>query len=926
VGFVIRGLRKKIREGLSGHLLLAAMGIALFASASDAKTPKPEKVTSPPDKEVVDVRFDDDNEPVESDAPGINQIFKNPALASGLASSADAINRSIESLMESLFYSLMDNELKYPTTEHSWMSLGVKRDVYSADKGAYVIVDRVGLGPRYSKELWNVQKVPIVLGAEGTVEVLDIYLRTDGQRVAEQTDLPFWRQAVNNWFGLLPLLSTVMPPSFNQNELYDPLSLGEVPFVLPLSIEAFKAMPIGSIRSYNVSGGVHLALSLDSLADQKFRNVLEKAEGLLPGLPYTVFKQGQHSINVLRRNDHIAWVGLRDSQRLGHSIDPLIGKTLFVFTGVIPYWRGLALNTFPVDVKIEFATSERFDQLYEYDLRKTEAQKAYLSAVRGEFTESYKAYIEEREGRQVTGVRFHFTRSQNQIEDVTRNSRNFAVERQSRTQERTRAEVEIKDQQGLFHILDARQETEDTHWDVLVGSEELKYRNLAELKVVKVARPEEPRFGNQHTYVFAVDKDPIRMTSTMVIQDRYADAEELEGYLDALRFFTSMPLDDIAPIEAREPDEEVFRRRSAFFDDPKSSLKRLHVTPTYLGRFSADASVSFSTEALSRIGAKPLDLLWEKFAEAFGVDTRKWNTEAGRESFATQGQWLLAAAAYPLRLFNLRSSTVDAVHESDRAIKALRKMHEAQTPLEKQDSFFALFDSDHPQFLTKALLNLSDLDLVPRIVTLSTSPKGGGNPGPKARFKALNGKVFKSAAPFPASERYRIAEEQLAAFYPGNLRELRRKPVVVELRMETRRLPPGALARSGKLPQGIDPRKKHLYLRLAVRNMDLDKNGRVFLRFEQSGKIQFAKLALAEKVVELAPIPSGESGPANLDRQGFETFLTGPLSPLASFVFDQAVDIGGEFRLLVSVSQDGTIWSDEKPVKFRFENGRLAPQ
>ena len=884
------------------------------------------KIAGSSDQEVVEIKFDDeDGEDLGNEPPGINQIFKNPAFATGLASSADAINRSIESLMESLFYSLMDNEVKYPTTENSWVSLGVRRDVYSADKGAYVVVDRVGLGPRYSKELWNVQKLPIVLGAEGTVEVLDIYLRTDGQRIAEQVDLPYWRQAVNNWFGILPLLSAVLPPSFNQNEMYDPISLTEVPFVLPLSIEAFKAMPVGSIRSYNVSGGVHLTLSLETLADQKFRKALEKLEGLTPGLPYTVFKQGQHSINVLRRNGNTAWVGLRDSNRLGHSIAPVIGKTLFVFTGVIPFWQGLALNTFPVDLKIEFATSERFDVLYEYDLRNEVAQKTYLSAVRGEFTESYKAYIDEKEGRQKTGVKFHFTRNQSQIEDIVRNSRNFAVERQSRNQERTRAEIEIKDQLGTFHVLDAKQETEDTHWDVLVGSEEVRYRNTAEMKVVKVARPENAALGSQHSYVFAVEKSPIRVTSNMVIQDRYADAEELAAYLEALRFFSALPIDDIKSIDDREEDEESYRRRSSFFDDGKRGLKRLHVTPTFLGRFSADAAVSFSTEAISRIAAKPENEMWAKFAESYGVDAQKWDTSESRNGFAVQGNWLLAAVSYPLRLFNVRFAGIDAIHESDRAIKALLELNRVQTPLEKQEAFFALFKTDYPQFLTRALLNLSDLDLVPRIVTLSTSPKGAGSPGPKALFKALNGKVFKSAAEFAPPERYRIAEEELAAFYPGNLREQRRKPVMTELKLESRRLPPGSMARIRKIDPNSSPLKKHLYLRLLVRSLEQGKNGKIFLRFEQTGKIQFAKLALAEKVIEIAPLPSRARGPAGLDTLSFETYLTGPLSPLTSFVFDQAIEIGGEFRLIVGSSQDGVIWSDEKSVKFRFENGKLSP-
>jgi len=51
----------------------------------------------------------------------IEQLLQNPALITSLTSNADAINRSVESVMDSLFYSLLDNERAFKLTEHSWI-------------------------------------------------------------------------------------------------------------------------------------------------------------------------------------------------------------------------------------------------------------------------------------------------------------------------------------------------------------------------------------------------------------------------------------------------------------------------------------------------------------------------------------------------------------------------------------------------------------------------------------------------------------------------------------------------------------------------------------------------------------------------------------------------------------------------------------
>src|SRR5690606_33305864 len=158
--------------------LLVWSGVA--SAQSKRKAPKkPAK----PAATTVSVDFDEaPQEELRDDAfyaRPIEQAFKNSPIAVGLASGADAINRSVESLMDSLFYSLLDNEANLRIYEdEAWFNTRMSRELYSTPSGAYVVVERIGFGPRYGKELWRVQDVPVSIGIDNSVEVLQIYLRT----------------------------------------------------------------------------------------------------------------------------------------------------------------------------------------------------------------------------------------------------------------------------------------------------------------------------------------------------------------------------------------------------------------------------------------------------------------------------------------------------------------------------------------------------------------------------------------------------------------------------------------------------------------------------------------------------------------------------------------------------------------------------
>lgn len=279
--------------------------------------------------------------------PPIEEIFENPTLALGLASGADAINHSVESLMKALFYSLLDNEFRYDLTSSIWLTGALTRDVFSNLDGSYVVVDRIDAGPNYLINLPPLAGTPLSFAVNGRISMLEIYLTSDGLRVANDENISKFRSIANNWFGALPLLSRVLPPSFNPNELYDPIRQLEVPLFFPWSASIFEKMPIGSIRSYAFSAGARISADLTTKFGKNIINLVEKA-GQKFVLPYSIFSDGEYRINVLRKSKHIAWVGMSRNNRVGHSIDGFIGQTFRLFANALPFWNGVPGGFFPL--------------------------------------------------------------------------------------------------------------------------------------------------------------------------------------------------------------------------------------------------------------------------------------------------------------------------------------------------------------------------------------------------------------------------------------------------------------------------------------------------------------------------------------------------------------------------------------------------
>jgi len=849
----------------------------------------------------------------------IDRLFRNPVLAAGLISGADAINKELDNLMESLFYSLLDNRLKWPLAGPTSTNLALTRDLYNARDGTYVVIDRFGIGPDYNRELYRYNGIPVNLGASQSSDVYDIYLRTDPMRVTENKSLPFWRVALNNWFGALPLLEAILPPSFNPNEMYDPINLIETPFTFPLSVESAKAMDIGSIKSYSINGGINLgveaAQGIHGFKDQ----VMTGATALDVKLPYTVFRTGEYRINVLKKDTNTVLVGVMDSNRLGHRVETKLGKTYFLLAKTIPLWRGMPAPIFPIDFAIEETIGNIFGRVYSFDLRNDEAKTAFVEAVHGNFAAAQISWLRSQEDRHDTGVKFFYTKKEQRFETSVATGHNIYLTSRRTNRSHSDAEIEINDASGNYYILEAKEDADQRRWDMLTGRAETNITLQADLMVRKVVEKELGQDTIKSRYEFIAEGNPVELTFSLSLNDKFVETEDLSAYLKLLSKFTQLEMNGLPEFTTREDEELSKRRREIYFNNDSDEKHRLHVTPTHLGRFEGYASIRMTNDQLLAVANLPRVDLWKKFCKSFSISDEElcltWESSLlWRNLYRLNG--LLTR---PLRLIDYRIRSADAADEIENAVAALRDFASTQTPVEKQAALRRLFSTEYPLEVVEALLLLSDLRDIPRSCELQTKPKGNASREVKDRFKLMDGHRFTSERAFPPPARYDSTKDTERNFDPANLALTGTKPRVKKITLFKE---PELTTPSDSSPQKSPAVAPILSTKIAVSKISGKSHLNVYVKLEQAGRLQLAKLKLIEDVIDV-PVAVEGSSAAALDRANFVIKLSGPGSLLANVMSEESLASGGEFRLTLAISANGLIWSDEKSLEFRIEGGEL---
>jgi len=252
----------------------------------------------------------------------------------------------------------------------------------------------------------------------------------------------------------------------------------ETPFVFPLDAGAFYDMPIGSIRSYSISGGVQLPIDFGGILDKSSRDLLLKIGDLTETVPYAVFKRRlsyqrpapRRAFGLGRLEGDLARRPRRQSFPR-QSLFPVERGACATVFGWHWVWPGIAVGVLPINLALEQALAKLYDQVYEYDLRKL--PRASLSAGGARRLPAFARALPRRQGKgRDTGVVFHFTRTQERSEEIVRNGPNFAVFKRERQGELDDSEIEITDGDGKFYVLETSRETNDKMADLLVGEEE----------------------------------------------------------------------------------------------------------------------------------------------------------------------------------------------------------------------------------------------------------------------------------------------------------------------------------------------------------------------------------------------------------------------------------------------------------------------
>jgi hypothetical protein len=351
----------------------------------------------------------------------------------------------------------------------------------------------------------------------------------------------------------------------------------------------------------------------------------------------------------------------------------------------------------------------------------------------------------------------------------------------------------------------------------------------------------------------------------------------------------------------------------------------VRVTPTYLGRFEANAAMTFTGKMLEAVQNRSVEEIRNAFVKAY--DLVDQGIEA-KSALGGIGPWLMFGLTRPLELLNLRWPEYDFVVDVERAIKALDDLAHAETPLTKMHAFDRLLATNYPDRLARALLELATKSEVPRVVSFDTSARGPASPDVKQKFDSLRNKIFRSVRILPSLERSRVPLEKLKAFVPGEIRESRVRPVFRRIEVQSRKLTDEELQRSVNTLNEQNRHKEfawaqesYVVCRVHLRNVPTDGRAKLYVKVSDSGRVQLGKFLLAERLFNSQPA----NNPDELGAVAFEFFLSGPLSVIEDPSEQGLFQDGSAYQVDISASSDGRVWSDEKNFRFTYFSSGLAP-
>lgn len=844
------------------------------------------------------------NETTPNQYESVNQVIKNPTLASGLTSGAQSLNKTVDTLMESIFYSIMDQTFDTKFTNDLDLSTSFERIVNETALGTYVVSDHFRIGPNFQKEINRILDIPIELGSDGLLSVQNIYHRSDAIRAYENYETPWWRLIVNNWFGALPLLSAILPPSFTSEELYDPLSYALTPSLVPNSIKSAKGIAVGSIRRYGISGGIKIAFDPITKAIKPLEKILENND-VKTNLPLSIFKTGEHLVSVLRKSEYVYWVMISDSRSIGQQIQSLAETGFYIFSKLIPIWTGAEVLIKPIDASLSQARVKSIQQLYTFDFRHEEAKQAFVKATNGDLTLAYKLARRDKLKSRInknSGISFEFNKVTLANQQEIRTSSNFFVQQLRQDNQTTSSEIEIHAPDGNSNILEAEQVWQNLDWNVLVGAESISMKNKVEMKVQKG----KGLSTGENNYIFdPYTKSPINMFSNLNISDRFVDTKELSKIMKILRYYLLLPLKEVPEIPLYSHSRQKQELDKHLLQNPMNNIYNITLSPTHLGRLSINAHIAFPSRYLKQMSTKSAFQVQTAMAKAFDMKSSVWFDK----NFSSSFSWYLYTAGWaayqPLKIFNINIPKADFIREVQRASESLKKLKDAITPMNYLEAYTKLFSSSYPLRLIRTLSLLGDHRKLPRMVQFSTKAKhkpldNEEELKAKTIFQNLNHKLIQSKQIFPKSFTFKTIDKKLNSFVPENYIDNRIKPLLSQINITP-----------------IQSSKDNIeYFVGLVIETPYPKVNDIFvhIKLEQSGVINFGRFVLYDKALKLKL----SSNQTKSSRRSTSFFLNGKNSPFDSPRANWILSLEGTFNLYLSFSDNSQSWSEPKLIRVRL--------
>ncbi len=815
-------------------------------------------------------------------------ILDNPVLAGGLNSGTDAINRSIDSLIESLFYSLLDNERSLSIATHTNFAAGLERRVIGSVIGKNVIIDRFRAGPRYEKLFYKAHNIPVSLNADLTANMYDIYLRSNPMRIAESQELPIYRWVLNNWLGFLPFLSYVLPPSFNPNELYDPINQFSIPFTFPSDASSFNAMSVGNIKSYSITNGISVPIDLVEIVGAKKLSELSQSLSFDINTPFALFVTGSYRINVLKKNEHTAWVALSSRTATGQSFKANIGNQILLFTKALSQWPGLGAGIYPFDLALYDAKETRFDHIYEFNMRSEDAVFAYKKAVGGDFLDAYKSSKQNN-----PSVKYHFAKKSKGDSVSWSRNRKFFVE-QASTKAYGRSElVEVNEENEHYFLFESTKELSKETTNILTGSEKMNYFVKGVIPVVKS--------GNKYRYKNPIS--PFHIEVMLESNDSYSDVREYREHRGFLQKLTHLKLEKLPTFNLFNPQTQRKIQQKQPLYEPDLYIKMQRPVPMLLGKLNTQTRIRFEHSDLIRVFSKTDDQLWSAFAEAYNVKKSNWMNPKVRESLTIQASWLTSALALPLRMLNMNTTRLESLQQAYFSIKALRALQSAKNAYEARNALSELLDTEYLYQLCSALISLSDYHSKRSISFFADSHGKGSTKSARRKFQKINDLVIKSSQSTPEMSNYDLINNKLAQLSPTSVSR-QKPPYSIE------KIQLANLASQGQNASF----QKNLFLRAHIAGNESNDKVKLYVRFEHASKLQLGNFVLSEYVF----IPKKSNKIIDL-------FLTGKDSKLDNLFSKQTLALGGEFKITLAIGAEDGAFSNEKSIFFNYKNGKLLP-